>query len=154
LDDFSIVPVVFITPAALRSLSESGLDFFIQELLKRAKTYPLEMGIIYPVFSWGAHFNQDQKLLGLINNISKQEIDNNASFRKIGQYFYKVIEDVELSGETLLAGDILRVDGIEKWQLKKARHALKKMQKKFTDNSFKETSFFSYDTNAFTRLKI
>lgn len=73
--------------------------------------YPLALDVVLPAFSWVCHFRRD-KLIALINDVDKNEIESSGNFEKHGALYYRAVKAFYLKGNYIAEGDLVRIENI------------------------------------------
>ncbi len=84
--------------------------------LNHNNSYPIDIDIALPIFSWGVIFRIDE-VVALLNNISINDLENNQSYRYINDNNYAIIKNHYLGGVYLYKGDKIRIEEVKYSQL-------------------------------------
>jgi len=84
--------------------------------LNHNNTYPLELDIVLPLFSWGVIYRMD-KVVELLNNISVNDLDNQQLYQYISNNNYSIIKNHYLGGSYLYKGDKIKIEDVKYSQL-------------------------------------
>ena len=111
--------------------------------------YPIELDYALPVFSWGVLI-RNEKVIGLINDISTASLDTIASLKKARGNLFGVTEGLFFMGTYLMPDDIIRVEEITP---KLALQAAKILNKNLNNTNF-TVSLFHLDNSQIKRYEI
>ncbi len=101
--------------------------------LKGFKSYPLKLDLALPLYSQ-ATIMRDDKVIGLIDDIRKKELDK--FFKKISKNHYQLTKTHYFKGRLFYEGDVIRVDEVSLKMLKKALNLI--------PFDYKKVIFFRY----------
>jgi len=77
--------------------------------INKLSEYPVELDIALPIFSWGIHI-RDDKVLGLLNKIKKENFIYDTNFKKISDKIYQAQTNILKSGRYFKKGDKLKLE--------------------------------------------
>ena len=112
-----------------------------KKYLVNFESYPLDLDVALPIFSWGVLF-RDGKMIKLINNLAKAEIADTTRFLKLAPHRYEVKKSTYLQAHYLYEGDQIRLEWIEPAQLEEAAHLLRDQIR----NASMTVSFYHLDS--------
>ncbi|MEZ4952763.1 MAG: hypothetical protein R2825_04215 [Saprospiraceae bacterium] len=115
--------------------------------------YPLPLDLALPIFKWGVIFRNNE-LVYLINNLSEKEIQDTARFTNLAENRYEVKRSTYLEGYYLYAGDLIRLEGVDRTLLEDVSARLSKFSK-LEKPEQKECiiSFYHLDTTTLSSFK-
>jgi hypothetical protein len=134
-------------PTALKT-KQAILSFrTAQGYLSALSAYPLPLDVGLPLFSWAAQFRNNQ-FLRLLHEVKKQDLQDLAFFKPLESNFYQVTQSIDFQGNTLIAGDILRVDEPNLPEVQATAELLNKKLLPFehTKSSFRNVILFDYQS--------
>lgn len=73
--------------------------------------YPLKLDVILPAFSWGVIFSRN-KIIGIINDVKFDELDNNDNFELLEGNTFKVVKNIFFHERYLKKNDQIRIEEI------------------------------------------
>lgn len=111
--------------------------------------YPIDLDYALPVFSWGVHI-RNEKVIGLINDISSASLDTITSLKKARGNLYGVTEGFFFKGTYLMPDDIIRIEEITP---ELALQAAKLLSKNLNNDNF-TISLFHLDNSQIKRYEI
>jgi len=95
-----------------------------KKYLVNFESYPLDLDVALPIFSWGVLF-RDGKMIKLINNLAKAEISDTTRFVKLAPHRYEIKKSTYLQAHYLYEDDQIRLEWIEPEQLVEAARMLR-----------------------------
>lgn len=111
--------------------------------------YPIDLDYALPVFSWGVLI-RNEKVMGLINDISAASLDTIPSLKKARGNLYGVTEGLFFQGTYLMPDDIIRLEEITP---ELALQAAKLLSKNLNNNRF-TISLFHLDNSQIKRYEL
>lgn len=116
----------------------------LRSYLKRAQPYPLELGCIFPLFSWGLHYNVDGKFIGFIRDVQGFPWNDRSLLEKNRKQTFVVVKGFETEEGKFMEDDVVFLDSVSKQNLHKA------MRMTLTSKIFKkkrpaEISYFTLE---------
>jgi len=112
-----------------------------KKYLVNFESYPLDLDVALPIFSWGVLF-RDGKMIKLINNLAKAEIADTSRFVKLAPHRFEVKKSTYLQAHYLYEGDQIRLEWIEPEQLEEAALMLRDQIR----NASMTVSFYHLDS--------
>jgi len=112
-----------------------------KKFLVNFESYPLDLDVALPIFSWGVLF-RNGKMIKLINNLAKAEIADTTRFTKLAPHRYEVKKSTYLQAHYLYEGDQIRLEWIEFQQLEEAARLLRDQIR----NASMTVSFYHLDS--------
>lgn len=90
---------------------------------KTLPTYPLELDIALPLFSWGIVFQENQ-FKGLIDNLREADLEAAEGFKKISEHTWEARKNTYIQSQYIRKGEQIKVESMEMDQLKAAAQLL------------------------------
>ena len=103
----------------------------IAPYLKKAKPYPISLGVALPIFSWTVIF-RDSSFYKIVSDADLSWQQDTIHYQKLSANRYSVKSGTYLKGHYLYEGDLLRYETVKAEDLKKIATLL---------NAFKQTYF-------------
>ncbi|MBM7623777.1 hypothetical protein [Sporohalobacter salinus] len=98
-------------------VKNSVLDLEVgKQYLNKLSSYPLELDIALPIYSWGVLFQEDN-YMGLIKNLTEEQLSNNSAFSKVKENTYLAEQNSYVQGTYVYKNDRIRVDESEYTEL-------------------------------------
>lgn len=95
----------------------SILDLSIaKKYLNEKSEYDLPLDIALPIFRWGVLF-RNGKMIKLINNLDKTDLQDTSRFVALAENQYKVLESTYLKGYYLYGADVIRLEWVSEQEL-------------------------------------
>lgn len=86
--------------------------------IAKLSAYPKELDIALPLFSWGIHI-RDDKVIGLVNKIQKEQYYNDSNFRKYGNDILEVYSSILKDGRYFKKGDKIKIESVNSEDLER-----------------------------------
>jgi hypothetical protein len=86
--------------------------------ITKLSEYPIELDIALPLFSWGIHI-RDDKVIGLINKIKKEQYLKDSNFRKCGSEILEVQNSILKAGRFFKKGDKVKIESVSRKDLER-----------------------------------
>lgn len=78
--------------------------------LKDLNSFPLQLDVALPLFSWGRQFDRQGHLIRLFKEISVQDLHKNLQFKPRSINQFEATEDSMLHSKRVMKGDLIIVD--------------------------------------------
>jgi hypothetical protein len=88
-------------------------------------SYPLELDVALPLFSWGVHF-RNGKIIQLLNDINIKKLNTCEELKKIDEQHFEVTKSFYLESNYIYKGDKIRIESVTPETLHSSLDVLKK----------------------------
>ena len=116
----------------------------LRSYIDRSRQYPLLLDIVLPIFTWAAHFDMDKKFLGLIRDVTLNDLKENNKLKNEKQRFYRASETTYIRDIKIIKGDYIRLDGATYNNLMRMAGYLEKKKREIMKRNPLTISLFHY----------
>jgi hypothetical protein len=96
-----------------------------KQYINNKTSYPIQLSLAIPIFSWSIWFNYQQKFMGVLYTVNQNNIEEFNFLEKQNDNIYVLNIDTVIENYYLRKGDILRIESINIDELNIAKEICK-----------------------------
>ena len=98
----------------------------VEGYLTDAATYPLPLDLALPLFSWAVQYDRNRRFVRLLQDVRLPQMQSHQDFSADGGNRFSALKDTFLSEKRIMAGDFIKLEGVDLEQLAQLAAILKK----------------------------